>query len=219
MLEDHIPKFPFLALIVSGGHTMLVSAKGIGQYQLLGETLDDAAGEALDKTAKLLGLPYPGGPALEKLAKEGKPGKFVFPRPMTDRPGFDFSFSGLKTGAINALRTQGWEPASKADLALGFQDAVVDTLVIKCERALQQTRIKNLVIAGGVGANQTLRTRMKIMAEKNNAQIYYPRPEFCTDNGAMVAYTGAQRLLLGQKDDLSIEVLPRWPLQEIKELK
>lgn len=221
MLEENPPGFPLLALLVSGGHTLLVQVNNIGEYKLLGESLDDAVGEALDKTAKLLGLPYPGGPQLEKLATQGNPERFRLPRPMTDRPGLDFSFSGLKTLAWNILQNPGTyelHQASqndnlKADLAFAFQDAVTDVLVIKSQRALQQTHLKTLVVAGGVSANQTLRQKMQIMAEKLNINVFYPRHEFCTDNAAMVAYAGFRRMQLGQFDkDLKIEVLPRWPL-------
>lgn len=212
MLEQSKPEFPFLALIVSGGHTMLVDVQDFGQYNLLGETLDDAAGEAFDKTAKLLGLPYPGGPELAKLAEQGDVQRFHFPRPMTDRPGLDFSFSGLKTFALNMINEYRNDPKALADIAAAFQHAIVETLFIKCRRALEQTKLQSLVIAGGVGANQILRNRLTHLAHDRKINIYYPRPEFCTDNGAMIAYVGCQRILLGQKDDLKIFVKPRWPL-------
>lgn len=223
MLEDNTPDFPFLALLVSGGHTQMVQVDGIGQYQLLGESLDDAAGEAFDKAAKMMGLSYPGGPALSKLAESGDDSRFKFPRPMTDRPGLDFSFSGLKT----AVRTKILQLAvdgvlvdkDKADIACAFQLAVVDTLAIKCRRALQQTKLKRLIIAGGVGANQNLRIKLKEMTEKLGGKVYYPRPEFCTDNGAMIAYAGAQRLAVGQTTNVSENVLPRWPLTELLPVK
>lgn len=216
MLEDHKPDFPFIALLVSGGHTMLVKVEGIGCYEILGESLDDAAGEAFDKTAKLLGLPYPGGPALAKFAEQGHPNRFEFPRPMTDRPGLDFSFSGLKTAAITALRASDQSEQTRADIAHAFQEAVVDTLLIKCRRALQQTHLNSLVIAGGVSANQVLRQKLQPMIEKLNGTLYYPRPIFCTDNGAMIAYVGYQRLLAGQMDDLSIKTTARWSLESLK---
>lgn len=215
MLEDPAPEFPFVALLVSGGHTMLVQVAGIGRYRLLGESLDDAAGEAFDKTAKLLELPYPGGPALEALAHEGDPARFRFPRPMTDRPGLDFSFSGLKTFALNTVRAHG--PEARADIARAFQDAVVDTLAIKCRRALEQTGSKRLVIAGGVGANKTLREQLRMMTERLGAAVYYPRPVLCTDNGAMVAYAGYCRLRAGEHSTLDFSPTARWPLEELRE--
>lgn len=215
MLEKKAPKFPFIALLVSGGHTLLIQVTDVGEYRLLGESLDDACGEAFDKTARLLGLPYPGGPVIETLAKQGNPQRFHFPRPMTDRSGLDFSFSGLKTAVVNTMHIEGWEEQTKADLAAAFQDAVIDTLIIKCRRALEQTQLNTLVIAGGVSANQLLRERMQTMAKDLKANVFYPRAEFCTDNGAMVAYAGYQRLLKGQKDDLEIEVLPRWSLTNV----
>jgi len=207
------PAFPFVALLVSGGHTMLVLAAGTGRYRLLGTTLDDAVGEAFDKTATLLGLPYPGGPALERLAKLGDPDRFRFPRPMTDRPGLDFSFSGLKTHARNTLARDGIEAA--ADIARAFQDAVVDTLSIKCRRALQETGVGTLLVAGGVGANQAIRCRLDSIAHASGARLFVPPPALCTDNGAMVAYAGAQRLLAGEHANLSFEVAPRWPLDTL----
>ncbi|HPE74381.1 MAG TPA: tRNA (adenosine(37)-N6)-threonylcarbamoyltransferase complex transferase subunit TsaD, partial [Candidatus Competibacter sp.] len=190
MLEPEPPEFPFVALLVSGGHSLLVEVDGVGQYRILGESVDDAAGEAFDKTAKLLGLPYPGGPALAKLAEQGDPQRFRFPRPMTDRPGCDFSFSGLKTAAINTWRGLEPTPANRADVARAFEDAVVDTLAIKCRRALQATRLRRLVVAGGVGANRRLRERLRDLLAELGGQVYYPRLEFCTDNGAMIAYAG-----------------------------
>ncbi len=217
MLEPNPPQFPFLALLVSGGHTMLVNVKGLGDYQVLGESLDDAAGEAFDKTAKLLGLPYPGGPELAKLAEQGKPGRYELPRPMTDRPGLDFSFSGLKTSALHLLnQIDQSDTQARADLAYAFQEAIVATLVIKCKRALLQTGLKRLVVAGGVSANRWLRERLREMAEAMDVKVFYPRFEFCTDNAAMVAYTGCQRLLAGQHDNLAVRVVPRWPLEELK---
>ncbi len=219
MLEESPPEFPFVALLVSGGHTQLIRVDGIGHYQLLGESLDDAAGEAFDKAAKMLGLDYPGGPRIAALAEQGTEGRFRFPRPMTDRPGLDLSFSGLKTFTLNTtekLRAEGaLDQQGKADVALAFQEAVVDTLAIKCRRALQQTGLKRLVIAGGVSANRMLRERLEAMIRKQQGTLFYPRPEFCTDNGAMIAYAGCQRLMAGQQDDLAIQARPRWPMSEL----
>ena len=215
MLEDQAPEFPFIALLVSGGHTMLVKVEGVGSYEVLGESLDDAAGEAFDKTAKLLGLPYPGGPALSALAEKGDSKRFRFPRPMTDRPGLDFSFSGLKTFAVNTFKKEGDDEQTKADIACAFVEAVVDTLGIKCKRAIQQTGIKTLVAAGGVSANSQLRERLKAVCEKEGAEVFYPRPEFCTDNGAMIAYAGALRLQAGEAEGLGFGGRPRWPLGEL----
>ena len=215
MLDDPAPDLPFVALLVSGGHTMLVEVRAIGDYRILGDTLDDAAGEAFDKTAKLLGLGYPGGPAVAGLAAGGDPGRFRFPRPMTDRPGLDFSFSGLKTFTLTTVRAQGDDSRARADIARAFEDAVVDTLLIKCRRALKQTGLKTLVIAGGVGANQALRARLSGLERELGASVFYPRLEFCTDNGAMIAYAGACRLEAGQRQDLAVEVKPRWSLEEL----
>lgn len=214
-LEAETPSYPFLALLVSGGHTELIKVEGIGRYTQIGDTLDDAAGEAFDKTAKLLGLGYPGGALLAKLAEQGNPARFTFPRPMIDRPGLDFSFSGLKTFALNTIEANGLDEQTKADVARAFQDAVVDTLTIKCKRALQQTGYKSLVIAGGVGANLALRASLKKLCDKHHAKLFFPRQEFCTDNGAMIAYAGCQRLLAGERDDLSVKVHARLPLSEI----
>jgi N6-L-threonylcarbamoyladenine synthase len=214
-LEPDAPTYPFIALLVSGGHTELIKVEGLGRYTQLGDTLDDAAGEAFDKTAKLLGLGYPGGAALAKLAEKGNPERFKFPRPMTDRPGLDFSFSGLKTFALNTVEASDDEEQTKADIARAFQDAVVDTLTIKCKRALKQTGIKTLVIAGGVGANLALRASLKDLCDQQQAKLYFPRHEFCTDNGAMIAYVGCQRLMRGQRDDLSVKVRARWPLEDL----
>ncbi|MBE2899185.1 tRNA (adenosine(37)-N6)-threonylcarbamoyltransferase complex transferase subunit TsaD [Pasteurellaceae bacterium 20609_3] len=211
MLEPTPPHFPFLALLVSGGHTQLVRVDGVGQYQLLGESIDDAAGEAFDKTAKLLGLDYPGGPALSRLAQKGKV-RFQFPRPMTDRPGLDFSFSGLKTFAANTIAQNTLDEQTRADIALAFEQAVVDTLLIKCRRALKQTGLKRLVIAGGVSANRTLRHALEEMMQSLGGEVFYPQPQFCTDNGAMIAYAGFLRLKCGQQTDLSIHVQPRWAM-------
>jgi len=212
-LEAKHPEFPFLALLVSGGHTQLIKVEDIGKYVILGESLDDAAGEAFDKTAKLLGLDYPGGPLLAQLAESGTPGKYHFPRPMLDRPGLDFSFSGLKTSALNAIQHNELTAQTKADLAWAFEDAIVDTLIKKSERALKQTGLSSLVIAGGVGANKTLRVRMQQLATNNKIQVFYPKFEFCTDNGAMIAYAGYERFKRGIHDaDWQISVKPRWPL-------
>ncbi len=216
MLEEPKPDFPFLALLVSGGHTLLVEVLAIGQYKILGESLDDAAGEAFDKVAKHLGLPYPGGPALAKLAEQGTPNRFVFPRPLTQKPGLDFSFSGLKTFTMNILRTTDQTAQDKADVAWGFQDAVVDTLYLKCKRALETTGLNRLVIAGGVGANQALRIKLQGLTQKQNVQVFYPRLEFCTDNGAMIAYAGYQRLKMGGDKNLEILAYPRWDMDNIK---
>lgn len=220
MLEENPPHFPFMALLVSGGHTQLVRVDGVGRYELLGESIDDAAGEAFDKTAKLLGLDYPGGAALARLALNGTPNRFVFPRPMTDRPGLDFSFSGLKTFAANTLHQVMQEEGelaeqSKADIAYAFQEAVVDTLAIKCKRALKQTGLKRLVIAGGVSANKQLRQTLAELMQQLGGEVFYPQPQFCTDNGAMIAYTGFLRLKQGQHSDLAIDVKPRWAMAEL----
>ena len=219
MLEADAPEFPFVALLVSGGHTMLVQVDGVGQYQLLGETVDDAAGEAFDKTAKLLGLGYPGGPAVSKIAEQGAPGRFVFPRPMTNRPGLEFSFSGLKTFAVNTLAENGDDLQTKADIALAFEVAVAETMAIKCRRALEQTGLKRLVLAGGVSANRRLRQRLNELVSEHGAKLYYPRPEFCTDNGAMIAYAGCLRLLCGQHEPLAIQAKARWPLESLSVVK
>ncbi|ANI30145.1 UGMP family protein [Yersinia entomophaga] len=215
MLEENAPEFPFVALLVSGGHTQLISVTGIGEYQLLGESVDDAAGEAFDKTAKLLGLDYPGGPMLSRMAQQGDASRFTFPRPMTDRPGLDFSFSGLKTFAANTIRANGNDDQTRADIARAFEDAVVDTLAIKCRRALDQTGFKRLVIAGGVSANTTLRRKLAEMMQKRGGEVFYARPEFCTDNGAMIAYAGMIRLKTGVNSELTVSVRPRWPLAEL----
>ncbi|MEN5017792.1 tRNA (adenosine(37)-N6)-threonylcarbamoyltransferase complex transferase subunit TsaD [Erwinia sp. Eh17-17] len=215
MLEENPPEFPFVALLVSGGHTQLISVTGIGEYTLLGESVDDAAGEAFDKTAKLLGLDYPGGPMLSKMAQQGVEKRFVFPRPMTDRPGLDFSFSGLKTFAANTIRDNDDSDQTRADIARAFEDAVVDTLAIKCRRALDQSGFKRLVIAGGVSANRTLRSKLAEMMQKRGGEVFYARPEFCTDNGAMIAYAGMVRLKGDVPAGLSVTVRPRWPLAEL----
>ena len=222
MLEENPPQFPFVALLVSGGHTQLVRVDAIGQYRLLGESIDDAAGEAFDKTAKMMGLRYPGGPEIARLAEQGTPDRFILPKPMTDRPGLQFSFSGLKTATLTV-----WQKCiaagddgeqTRADLAHAFQTAVVATLTIKCQRALEQEGLKNLVIAGGVSANQALRRSLESMLAKRKGQVFYARPEFCTDNGAMIAYAGCQRLLAGQQEGDAIQVRARWPLEELPPL-
>lgn len=214
-LEANPPSFPFLALLVSGGHTELVKVEGVGRYTIIGDTLDDAVGEAFDKTAKLLGLGYPGGAALAALAESGDPTRFTFPRPMVDRKGLDFSFSGLKTFALRTVEEHGLDEKTKADIARAFEDAVVATFVIKCRRALEETGFKRLVIAGGVGANTALRRALATLCQQRHVSLYFPRHEFCTDNGAMIAYVGCQRLMAGESDDLSVEVYPRWPLSEL----
>lgn len=214
MLEDSPPAFPFVALLISGGHTMLIEVRAIGDYRLLGESLDDAAGEAFDKTAKMLGLDYPGGPKLAALASQGKE-RFKFPRPMTDRPGLDFSFSGLKTFTMNALHATAQTAEDKADIAFAFQQAIAETLTIKCKRALQQTQLKTLVVAGGVSANKEIRQQLLQMTAKEDAKLYFPRTDFCTDNAAMIAYAGCQRLLAGQTQNLEIFARPRWPMEQL----
>ncbi|MCH8894968.1 MAG: tRNA (adenosine(37)-N6)-threonylcarbamoyltransferase complex transferase subunit TsaD [Proteobacteria bacterium] len=215
MLEAEPPRFPFVSLLVSGGHTLLVDVHGLGVYKVLGETLDDAAGEAFDKTAKLLGLPYPGGPALAKLAGEGRSGRFALPRPMMDRPGLDFSFSGLKTAAMLAWKKSDQSAASRADLARAFEDAVIDTLVGKSLRAMQQTDRDTLVVAGGVGANRKLRETLTAAIGELGGRVHYPRPEFCTDNGSMIAYAGFLRMQAGESDTGGICVRARWPLDQL----
>ncbi|HUR39964.1 MAG TPA: tRNA (adenosine(37)-N6)-threonylcarbamoyltransferase complex transferase subunit TsaD [Verrucomicrobiae bacterium] len=215
MLETPRPEFPFLALLVSGGHTLLVAVEGVGRYEVLGESLDDAVGEAFDKVAKLLGLPYPGGPALAKLAERGKPDRFKFSRPMTDRPGLDFSFSGLKTAALTTLPKDATEQ-DKADIARAFEDCVADTLVIKCQRALDHIGYERLIVAGGVGANVRLRAALQQSMQRRGAQLFFPRKDFCTDNAAMVAYAGWARLAEGRAPGGAIEVRARWPLAELR---
>jgi N6-L-threonylcarbamoyladenine synthase len=215
LLEPDPPGFPFVALLVSGGHTMLVEVREIGSYRILGETRDDAAGEAFDKTAKLLGLGYPGGPEVARAAKTGDPDKYRFPRPMTDRPGLEFSFSGLKTHTRNLWRKHSSEENAQADIAAGFQHAVVDTMLIKCRRAMKQTRCDQLVIAGGVGANLRLRETLTRAGQKYGWRVSYPRIEFCTDNGAMIAHAGYHRLLAGESEPEIIHARPRWPLDEL----
>lgn len=220
MLEDEAPDFPFVALLVSGGHTQLVRVDGIGRYQLLGESVDDAAGEAFDKAAKMLGLDYPGGPRVAALAEHGDPGRMRFPRPMTDRPGLDFSFSGLKTHTLTTIRELDrrgqLDDQARADVARAFEEAVADTLAIKCRRALEQTGLARLVVAGGVSANVRLRARLEEATSKRGARVYYPRGRFCTDNGAMIAYAGAQRLLAGEQDEIGqMKAVPRWPMDQL----
>ncbi|TPG06504.1 tRNA (adenosine(37)-N6)-threonylcarbamoyltransferase complex transferase subunit TsaD [Rhodanobacter glycinis] len=215
LLEDDPPEPPFVALLVSGGHSMLVEVKAIGQYTILGDTLDDAAGEAFDKTAKLMGLPYPGGPALAKLAEQGRAGAFRFSRPMTDRPGLDFSFSGLKTQVLLAWQKSDQSEQTRADIARAFEEAIVDTLIIKCRRALEASGAQRLVIAGGVGANRRLRSELARAGANDGFQVYFPRLDFCTDNGAMIALAGAIRLASGQHQDETVQVRPRWDLQTL----
>jgi N6-L-threonylcarbamoyladenine synthase len=215
LLEDDPlgrPEPPFVALLVSGGHTQLIAVDAIGRYRLLGETLDDAAGEAFDKTAKLMGLPYPGGPQLAMLAGQGRAGAYKFPRPMTNRPGLDFSFSGLKTQVMLAWRDGDQSDQTRADIARAFEEAVVDTLAIKCERALDAADCETLVVAGGVGANLRLRAKLGEMAARRGGRVSFPRPAFCTDNGAMIAFAGALRLQAGQHEDAAVRVLPRWDM-------
>lgn len=218
LLEPEPPPFPHVALLVSGGHTMLIEVREIGSYRLLGETRDDAAGEAFDKTAKLLGLPYPGGPELARLAAQGKPGTFSFPRPMLDRPGLEFSFSGLKTAVVHALRGREITAAVRADVAEGVQLAIVETLTAKALRALEETGLDTLVVSGGVSANRSLRARLAEAARRQGARVYYPRIEFCTDNAAMIAVAGLARLQAGQHDNLAIQARARWPLESLQPL-
>lgn len=214
LLEENQPKFPFVALLVSGGHTLLVDVEAIGQYKILGESLDDAVGEAFDKTAKILGLGYPGGPALAVLAQQGTQGVFKFPRPMTNRPGLDFSFSGLKTFARNTFAKY---PTQKADIAKAFEIAATQTLMIKCRRALEQIGHKTLVVAGGVSANIALRDELDAMGKKLDVKVFYPRQDFCTDNGAMIALAGHLRLIKGQASKSNeITIKPKWSLEDLQ---
>lgn len=215
-LEPGVPAFPYVALQVSGGHTMLIEVAGIGRYRVLGETLDDAAGEAFDKTAKFLGLGYPGGPALAALAEQGRPGVFHFPRPMLDRPGLDFSFSGIKTAVVVTLSGRALDDQTRADAARGFEDAMVETLVGKSLRALTMTGIDTLVVAGGVGANRRLRAALTRAVAAAGGRLHYPRPEFCTDNAAMIALAGHARLAAGEREDLPVRARARWPLEELR---
>ncbi|MDH3690369.1 MAG: tRNA (adenosine(37)-N6)-threonylcarbamoyltransferase complex transferase subunit TsaD [Gammaproteobacteria bacterium] len=219
MLEPNPPAFPFVALLVSGGHTLLADVCGLGRYIVLGESVDDAVGEAFDKVAKLLGLDYPGGPAIAKVAGQGRPGRFRFPRPMTDRPGLDFSFSGLKTHAMNTARSFDLDGQTVSDIARAFQEAAVDTLVLKSRRALEQTGKARLVAAGGVSANTLLQQRLEDMVRQLGAEVYFPRPEFCTDNAAMIAYTGWKRMQSGQTEELAFTVRPRWSIDELPSMQ
>lgn len=221
MLENKNLTFPFLALLVSGGHTLLVQAEGLGNYQVLGESVDDAAGEAFDKTAKLLGLPYPGGPELARLAEQGQPGRFDLPLPMTKKPGLNFSFSGLKTHVmvkVRKLEKAGQlDQQARADMALAFQSATVETLLIKCRRAVKASGTKQLIIAGGVGANKALRQALKGWCEQSGCKLYMPAPKFCTDNGAMIAFVGCLRLQAGERDaDLAIKTMPVWHMEDLR---
>ena len=216
LLEDDPPPFPHVALLVSGGHTMLIEVRGIGQYEVLGESRDDAAGEAFDKTAKLLGLPYPGGPELARLADAATGSAFTFPRPMLDRPGLEFSFSGLKTAVLHAVRAREMTPELRSDVAHGVQEAIVETLVAKALRALEQTGLDTLVVSGGVSANRSLRARLSETLGRRGGRVYYPRIEFCTDNAAMIAVAGLARLKAGQHDGLAIEARARWPLESLQ---
>ncbi|WP_372720234.1 tRNA (adenosine(37)-N6)-threonylcarbamoyltransferase complex transferase subunit TsaD [Immundisolibacter sp.] len=214
LLDATQPRFPFLALLVSGGHTLLVRVDGLGAYTILGESVDDAAGEAFDKTAKLLGLPYPGGPALARLAQDGRSARFTLPRPMTAKPGLDFSFSGLKT-QVRLLIEAHPQEEHRADIARAFEDAVVDTLLIKCRRALAQTGLHTLVVAGGVSANQHLRASLAAAANADGFEVRYPAPQLCTDNGAMIAYAGCLRLMAGERVGPDCGARARWPLAEL----
>ncbi len=214
LLSATPPEFPFVALLVSGGHTQLMAAYGIGQYELLGESIDDAAGEAFDKVAKMMSLPYPGGPNIAKLALQGDAQAFDFPRPMLHQ-GLDFSFSGLKTAVSVQLKKLG-EESRDADIAASFQEAIVDTLVKKSVKAMKQTGLKRLVIAGGVSANLRLREQLEASLKKIKAQVYYAEPALCTDNGAMIAFAGYERLKAGQHDGLEVTTTPRWPMTELK---
>lgn len=215
MLSADPPDYPFVALLVSGGHTQLLTCQGLGEYELLGESLDDAAGEAFDKVAKMLGLGYPGGPAIARLAEDGRPDRFHFPRPMTDRPGLDFSFSGLKTYTMNTLRElPSPSDQDRADIARAFEQAVVDTIRIKCRRALEQTALPTLVVAGGVSANTELRKALSAMGKEVSCRLCYPELRLCTDNGAMIAYAGMARLKAGHTEGLDIHVRPRWPITQ-----
>lgn len=223
MLEDNPPPFPFIALLVSGGHTMLIRVDGIGRYRLLGDTLDDAAGEAFDKTAKMLGLGYPGGPIVSKLAQQGDATRYKFPRPMVDRPGLDMSFSGLKTFSLNTwhkAQAQGDDnDQTRADICRAFELAVADTLTIKCKRALEQEGLNTLVVSGGVSANREIRAKLDALMLKRKGHAFYPRLEFCTDNGAMIAYAGAQRLLAGEHNDLNFAAKARWSLEDLSPIQ
>jgi len=218
LLEPEPPPFPHVALLVSGGHTMLIEVRAVGSYMILGQTRDDAAGEAFDKTAKLLGLPYPGGPELAQLAESGRPAVFAFPRPMLDRPGLEFSFSGLKTAVLHAVRERELTTAVKADIAYAVQEAIVETLVAKSVRALEETGLDRLVVSGGVGANKFLRARMRAAVAARGGRVFYPRFEFCTDNAAMIAVAGIKRVAAGQHARLAIEARAQWPLDSLEAL-
>ena len=219
MLEDSPPAFPLVCLLVSGGHTQLIQVNELGDYRLMGESIDDAAGEAFDKTAKMLGLGYPGGAALSRLAESGDASMVSLPRPMLDRPGLDFSFSGLKTAAITRWKafdgTDAERPQFMADLAASFELSVVDVLIGKSIKALQQSGLDTLVISGGVSANSTLRRAADALQSDGRCSVFYPRLEFCTDNGAMIALAGSRRLVRGESDGLAVNVMPRWPLHEV----
>jgi len=218
MLEADPPALPFVALLVSGGHTQLVNVARAGSYEVMGESIDDAAGEAFDKVANMLSLSYPGGPAVAALAAQGRVGRFDFPRPMTDRPGLDFSFSGLKTSVLTRLaKVRGDDPQVAADIACGFQEAVVDTIVIKCRRAIEAAGVETLVVAGGVAANLRLREVLGDWARDNGISLHFPAPQLCTDNGAMIAYAGWRRLALGERLDLGFPVQPRWSLESLRD--
>ncbi len=221
MLDNEALRFPFLALLVSGGHTLLVQANGLGDYKILGESVDDAVGEAFDKTAKLLGLPYPGGPELAKLAESGQPERFDLSLPMVKKPGLDFSFSGLKTQVLVTVRSLEkagkFDSSARADMASAFQDVVVKTLLIKCQRAVRLTGTRRLVVAGGVSANKALRDALKDWAEQAECELHLPPVQLCTDNGAMIAYTGCLRLSAGEQDSgLAVRTRPIWPIDELK---
>lgn len=219
MLEETQPEFPFICLLISGGHSMLIRVDGIGRYKLLGDTLDDAAGEAFDKTAKMLGLGYPGGPEVSKLATQGKTGHYIFPRPMVDRPGLDMSFSGLKTFTLNTWKKAEIErddlEQAKADICRAFEISVAETLAIKCKRALEQEDLNRLVVSGGVSANREIRQKLDALMAKRKGEVFYPRLEFCTDNGAMIAYAASKRLAAGEHNDLNFACRPRWSLEEL----
>ena len=215
MLEPEPPCYPYLGLLISGGHTMLLHVHELGRYTILGQTLDDAVGEAFDKAAKQLGLDYPGGPAIAKLAEQGDPNFLKLPRPMCNRPGLDFSFSGLKTALMQQVKSDSYDAVNNANLARAFEEAAVDTIAIKVERALQQTGLNSLVMAGGVSANKRLRQTLSSRLEKIGAEVFYPRPEYCTDNAAMVACLGAARLEAGDREDLAIKVHPRWSMEDL----
>ena len=224
MLEADPPDFPFVAVLVSGGHTQLVRVDAIGEYEVLGESLDDAAGEAFDKVGKMLGLPYPGGPHVARLATSGDASRFDFPRPMINRPGLEFSFSGLKTFVRNTIAEHtdadgNLDEQTRADIACAFQESVVSTLAIKCSRALEFTGLQRLIIAGGVSANTRLREVLENAMAKVHGRLFDAQPKYCTDNGAMIAYAGCQRLMAGQQNDLAIDARPRWSLESLPPIK